>query len=50
VLVVLDQRIVGKDYGRAFLQALPPVPIRQASMRQMPDLVEAWLAARTPVR
>lgn len=45
VLVVLDQRIVGKEYGRAFLQALPPCPIRQASVRQMPDLIEAWLAA-----
>lgn len=44
VLVVLDQRIVGKDYGRAFLQTLPPCPIRLASVRQMPDLVEGWLA------
>jgi len=44
VLIVLDQRITVKDYGRSFLQALPPVGIRQVPVRQMPDLVEGWLA------
>jgi predicted DnaQ family exonuclease/DinG family helicase len=44
VLVVLDPRIVRKDYGAQFLQALPPVPIRQLAVRQMPDEIEAFLA------
>lgn len=44
VLVVLDQRVVTKDYGRAFLQALPQCPIRQVPIRQMPDLIDGWLA------
>jgi DNA polymerase-3 subunit epsilon/ATP-dependent DNA helicase DinG len=47
VLVVLDPRIVQKEYGAAFLQALPPAPIKQVAVRQMPDEIEAWLA-RTP--
>jgi len=47
VLVVLDPRIVRKEYGAQFLQALPPVLIRQLPVRQMPDEIEAWLA-RTP--
>jgi DNA polymerase-3 subunit epsilon/ATP-dependent DNA helicase DinG len=50
VLVVLDQRIAVKDYGRAFLQSLPPVGIRQVSVRQMPDLIAAWLASPTAAR
>jgi DNA polymerase-3 subunit epsilon/ATP-dependent DNA helicase DinG len=47
VLVVLDPRVVRKEYGAQFLQALPPVPIRQLPVRQMADEIEAWLA-RTP--
>lgn len=50
VLVVLDQRIVAKEYGRAFLQALPPVGIRQVPVRQMPDLVASWLASPAAAR
>lgn len=44
VLVVLDPRIVRKEYGAQFLQALPPVPIRQLAVRQMPDEIAGWLA------
>ncbi len=44
VLVVLDPRIVRKEYGTSFLQSLPPCPIKQVPVRQMPDEVEAWLA------
>jgi DNA polymerase-3 subunit epsilon/ATP-dependent DNA helicase DinG len=48
VLVVLDPRIVGKQYGTSFLQSLPPCPIKQVPVRQMPDEVEAWLARPQP--
>ena len=44
VFVVLDPRIVRKEYGTQFMQALPPVPIRQVPVRQMPDEIAAWLA------
>ena len=47
VFVVLDPRIVRKEYGAQFLRALPPVPFRQLPVRQMADEIAAWLA-RTP--
>jgi len=39
VMVVLDRRIVSKRYGTAFLEALPPCPVREASLREMPALI-----------
>ncbi len=50
VLVVLDQRIITKQYGSAFLQSLPGCTVRQAAMRAMAGHVGQWLAARTPAR
>jgi DNA polymerase-3 subunit epsilon/ATP-dependent DNA helicase DinG len=44
VVVVLDRRIVSKKYGPAFLECLPDCTMRQASVREMPSLVEEWLA------
>ncbi|HEU4759838.1 MAG TPA: helicase C-terminal domain-containing protein, partial [Dehalococcoidia bacterium] len=44
VLVVLDRRIVSKSYGSAFLGSLPPCPVREAMLREMPGLVREWLA------
>ncbi len=46
VLVVLDRRITSKTYGAAFTESLPPCTFRQALLREMPALVEGWLAAR----
>jgi DNA polymerase-3 subunit epsilon/ATP-dependent DNA helicase DinG len=48
VLVVTDQRIIAKQYGAAFLEALPHgCPIRQVALRDLPGSVEAFLA--TPI-
>ena len=47
VLVVLDQRVITKQYGPAFLQSLPGCPVRQVAMREMAGHVAAWLGART---
>ncbi len=44
VLVVLDRRIASKSYGPAFLGSLPACQVRQVPLRQMPDMVEGWLA------
>jgi DNA polymerase-3 subunit epsilon/ATP-dependent DNA helicase DinG len=46
VLVVLDSRIVTKQYGAAFLRSLPGCTVRQAAMREMPGHVGQWLGAR----
>jgi DNA polymerase-3 subunit epsilon/ATP-dependent DNA helicase DinG len=48
VLVVLDRRILSKTYGAAFTDSLPPCTFRHALLREMPALVEGWLAARIP--
>ncbi|MBI2912973.1 MAG: 3'-5' exoribonuclease [Chloroflexi bacterium] len=45
VLVVLDRRIVSKNYGQAFLESLPACPVREAMLREMPGLVRGWLGA-----
>jgi DNA polymerase-3 subunit epsilon/ATP-dependent DNA helicase DinG len=45
VLVVLDRRIGSKAYGRDFLEALPPARMLEALLRDLPTLVERWLAA-----
>jgi DNA polymerase-3 subunit epsilon/ATP-dependent DNA helicase DinG len=46
VVAVLDRRIVSKKYGPAFLECLPDCTVRQAVVREMPSLVEEWLARR----
>jgi DNA polymerase-3 subunit epsilon/ATP-dependent DNA helicase DinG len=48
VLAVLDRRILSKSYGPDFVEALPGCTVRQAMLREMPDLVEGWLQARVP--
>jgi DNA polymerase-3 subunit epsilon/ATP-dependent DNA helicase DinG len=43
VLVVLDRRIASKKYGASFLESLPDCTMREASLREMPSMVEEWL-------
>ena len=43
VLVVLDRRIASRSYGAAFLGSLPDCRVLEASVREMPGLVEQWL-------
>jgi DNA polymerase-3 subunit epsilon/ATP-dependent DNA helicase DinG len=43
VLVVLDRRITSKKYGAAFLETLPDCRVLEASVREMPGMVEGWL-------
>jgi Rad3-related DNA helicase len=44
VLVVLDRRIASRQYGSAFLESLPDCAMREAAVREMPWMVEQWLA------
>ena len=48
VLAVLDRRITSRTYGTAFTESLSPCTLRQALVREMPALVEGWLAAHVP--
>ncbi len=49
VMVVLDGRITSKSYGTAFLGSLPGCSMREAALREMPDLVERWLGQQLAV-
>jgi predicted DnaQ family exonuclease/DinG family helicase len=45
-VVILDSRILGRDYGRAFLEALPPASRYQGPLANVGERVEAWVAGR----
>jgi len=43
-LVVLDNRVLTKDYGKMFLKALPPnVTIEKMKLAEVPEKVKEWL-------
>ncbi|HEY6874943.1 MAG TPA: helicase C-terminal domain-containing protein [Candidatus Dormibacteraeota bacterium] len=42
-VVILDHRILGRDYGRAFLEVLPPASRFVGPALEIPDQVAAWL-------
>ena len=42
-VVILDHRILGRDYGRAFLEVLPPASRFVGPANEIPDQVSAWL-------
>jgi DNA polymerase-3 subunit epsilon/ATP-dependent DNA helicase DinG len=44
VLVVLDRRIVTRQYGATFLQSLPGCPVRQVALRELPGIVGGFLS------
>jgi DNA polymerase-3 subunit epsilon/ATP-dependent DNA helicase DinG len=44
VMVVLDGRVQSKSYGQSFLRSLPACTVKRVPLREMPDLVEQWLA------
>lgn len=44
VLIVLDNRVLTKDYGKMFLQALPPKVMKEKmKLAEVPDKVKEWL-------
>ena len=45
-VVVLDSRIVRRDYGRAFLEALPPASRFQGPIAEVGGRVERWIEHR----
>ncbi len=42
-VVILDNRILGRDYGKAFLDVLPPASRFVGPAREIPDRVGDWL-------
>ncbi|TMF78966.1 MAG: DNA polymerase III subunit epsilon [Chloroflexi bacterium] len=42
-VVILDHRILGRDYGRAFLEVLPPASRFVGPASEIPEQVATWL-------
>lgn len=47
-VVILDRRLRSKNYGKLFLDSLPPCSVAQAPSAQLPELVRRWLEAARP--
>jgi DNA polymerase-3 subunit epsilon/ATP-dependent DNA helicase DinG len=43
VVVILDRRVLTKQYGRLFLESLPQCTVRAAPLAQLPKLAAQWL-------
>ena len=43
-VVILDNRVLERDYGRAFLEALPPASRYLGPAAEMGDRIEEWVA------
>ena len=43
VVVILDRRVLTKQYGRLFIQSLPQCTIRTASLNDLPRQTTGWL-------
>lgn len=43
VLVILDKRMVSRDYAQIFLDSLPPSAIQRAPLAEMASAVREWL-------
>jgi DNA polymerase-3 subunit epsilon/ATP-dependent DNA helicase DinG len=44
VVVVLDQRILSRPYGRVFLESLPRCTVVKGSLRELSQDVQQWIA------
>lgn len=46
VVVILDKRILTKNYGRLFLDSLPKCTKQQGPMKELPKRAAAWIDAK----
>ncbi|WP_456274257.1 ATP-dependent DNA helicase DinG [Bacillus sp. AK031] len=43
IVIVFDRRIITARYGKAFLESIPDMPVRQGELQEMVELIEDWL-------
>jgi DNA polymerase-3 subunit epsilon/ATP-dependent DNA helicase DinG len=43
VVILLDRRVLTKQYGRLFIESLPQCTLRQGNCTDLPKLAERWL-------
>lgn len=49
VVVILDKRVLTKNYGRLFLESLPKCTKQQGPMKELPKRAAAWIDATKEV-
>lgn len=47
MIIILDRRIVEKEYGRATMHSLPPAPIEILTADKVPAAVSKWFGSET---
>ena len=45
IVVVLDRRVLSKNYGRIFIESLPPVSKYQGPLKELPGFAAKWMQA-----
>jgi len=43
VVVILDKRVLTKNYGRIFLESLPSVSLQRGPIAELPKLASQWI-------
>jgi predicted DnaQ family exonuclease/DinG family helicase len=43
IVVLLDKRVLSKNYGRIFLESLPPVSKYQGPLKELPGVAAKWI-------
>lgn len=43
IVVMMDKRVLTKQYGKAFLDSLPDVTLRQGDSSNLPNVAQEWL-------
>ena len=49
VIVVLDNRIISRAYGRAFLESMPACTVKQSPMSSIPEYAGRWVRREATV-
>mgnify|MGYP000937356815 CR=1 FL=1 len=43
IVIILDKRMISKEYGKLFLESLPPVTVVKAPLADLAAEVKKWL-------
>ena len=43
VVAIFDRRVLTKQYGRAFIESLPPCTIQKGPLHKLGDAAASWL-------
>ena len=49
-IVVLDKRIIGRPYGKSFLDSIPPCTVKSAPLSAIPGYAADWIGSKALLR